>query len=152
MPVVKPVEVVVPAKGGISVTDLPVARRCHAVEQRSVVQHGKVEPTSIPGDKHRRVSLQPIEEPPDKLRLRRCGGAQRPDLDPLRGAEDRRNCHDVLQMMAQEIRAGRLTLLLEHDLGHMPITESFQAMYPAPVLDVRNRLDVEYEHIPNGHP
>src|SRR5690606_9735907 len=67
---VKAIQVIVEAKCRILIARVRVARRGDPTQQRTIMQHGKVEARAVPRHQVRRVTLDAIEEALNDLRFR----------------------------------------------------------------------------------
>ena len=99
MALMKPVQVIVPAKGLVIVAGLPVARGLDAVQQCAVMQYRQVEAAPVPGHQDRCVFFDTLEEAADDIFFGCIGTAQAPDIELTGCGQHDGDCHHSVQMV-----------------------------------------------------
>src|SRR3984957_2752393 len=136
-------QVIAESEAVVRIAHLPVARRRHAVQQASIVQHRQVEARAVPGHQVRRELVQAVEEPLDQDLLRRGLIAQAPQFQSISGTHRHRDRDDAMLFVREKFAAGFLAALGEHDLRHLLIRQIVQIIKPPAEFGIRNGLDVE---------
>jgi hypothetical protein len=148
---VKTAEVVVELELAVIFALIPVTGRGNAVLEGTVMQHGQIKATAVPGHQCWQVAVNAGEETGDDVFLVGVFVAQRPYPEAIACAQSHGNAHHTLQMMAQEIgTAGFLTTQGKQGIGRVVIAQSLQTMNAAGAFYVGHGLDVKNENIVHG--
>ena len=112
-----------------------------------MVDHRQVETAAVPRHESRRVALDTAEKALQQVLLVGLRRAQRPDLELLAAAQQRRDGDDTMQVVAQKVGAGLLPAQLEYRARDVVVGQTVQVVEPPAAVDIGNGFDVEYEQI-----
>ena len=139
-------EIVVPFEIAVVISHVPVAVGLQAVDEAAVVEHGQVEPASVPGDQLRTIFLYAVEEALYEFGFGIRRAPQRPYAEFILVAQRTGNRHYSLQVQGKKIASDRLATRLKRHLGDVDgwkpvgkIVESAQSLCIGNSLDVENQ-------------
>src|SRR5690606_20266519 len=139
-------DVIVEAEVPVILSHVPVSC-CHdTVHERSVVQHRKVKPRTIPADEPRRVMLHRLEKLLDQRRFRVPRLTKRAHAKPVIVTKGTAYDGNLLQMQREKLVADGFATCSVSAFDHLGIRHIAPPVVERPkALDIWNRFEIKDE-------